>query len=125
MSKGSKEREEASGKDTTYHAILLKHSRVPSILDIVDTLRHQAQSQLSVHEQVVKQTPGGILAVAESRMRRAGVKGETQSLPFVNIIVSDRRVVCSRVGVAGAVGDGSHGFDAENVFEGKVGLVPV
>jgi hypothetical protein len=56
-------------------------------------------------------------------MRRAGVKSEAQGLPFVDVVVGDGRVVCSRGGVAGAVGDGSHGFDAEDAFEGEVGLV--
>jgi hypothetical protein len=70
------------GKRKTHHTILPKHSRIPRVLDIVHALRHQSQSQLLVHEQVVQQTPGGVLAVAESRMRRVGVESETQSLPF-------------------------------------------
>jgi hypothetical protein len=119
------EDEEELGSKNTYHAVLVKHRRVPSVLDIVNALRHQSQSQLSVHEQVVQQTPRGILAVAESRMRRASVESETQCLPFGNVVVGDGRVVCPRCGVAGAVGDGSHGLDAEDAFEGEVGLVSV
>jgi hypothetical protein len=113
------------GKRKTHHTILPKHSRVPRVLDIVHALRHQSQSQLLVHEQVVQQTPGGVLAVAESRMRRVGVESETQCLPFGNVVVGDGRVVCSRVGVAGAVCDLGHGFDSEDAFEGEVGLVSV
>ena len=46
-------------------------------------------------------------------MRWVGVKSEAQSLPFGDIVVGNGRVVCSRGGMAGAVGDLSHCFDAE------------
>ena len=50
--------------EETYHAKFVKHRRVKSVLDIINTLRDQAQSQLSVHEQVVQQTVGSVVAVA-------------------------------------------------------------
>ena len=75
--------------NATYHAELVEDRRVEPVLDVIDVLRHQAQSQLSVHEQVVQQTPGSVVAVAQSRMRRAGIKSEAQSLPLGNVVVGN------------------------------------
>lgn len=61
--------------------------------------------------------------VGERGMRRVGVLGNTQVLPFANVVVSNAGIVGGILTVTGQVGNDRHGLDTDHALQSEVGLV--
>lgn len=67
---------------------------------------------------------GIVGSIRQGRVRRVGIMGNSKSLPSVNVIVSNTRVVCSLVIVVCHVSNDRHSFNANDSLESQVGLIP-
>lgn len=56
-------------------------------------------------------------------MRRVGVLRNAQVLPFLDVLVSNARIVGGILAVAGHVGNDRHGLDTDHALQSEVGLV--
>ena len=104
-------------------AVFFDDGRVEGALDVVHVLRDQAEVELFVAVEVVQVAVGVVHAVGERGVGRVGVLRDAEGLPLGDVVVGDGGVVVCVGGVAGEVGDDGHGFDADDAFEGEVGLV--
>ena len=104
-------------------AVLVADGWVEGALHVVDGLRHEVERELAVGVEVVEQAVGVVGAVVEGRVRWVGVVSDAQVLPLRDVAVGGSGVVGCIYGVAGEVGDGGHGLDADHALEGEVGLV--
>ena len=103
------------------HAEDLTDGRVPGGLHVVDRLRDDVEGKEFVRVGVVEEAVGGAPFVGEDGVAARGVDGEVFPLREVR--------GCGRGefgGVGGLVddgGDGGHGLDSDDTFDGEIGLI--
>ena len=104
-------------------AVLLNDGRVEGALDVVHVLRDQSEIEFFVAVEIVEVAVRVVHAVGERCVGWVGILRDAEGLPLGDVVVRDGGVVGCVGGVAGEVGDDSHGFDADDAFEGEVSLV--
>lgn len=99
----------------------LGDGRVPGGLHVEDARRHDVELEEAVRVDVVQEPVRGPPLVGEQRVSARRVDGEVLPLPDV---VGRRAGEVLRVGGgADDAGDLRHGLDADDAFDGEVGLV--
>ena len=99
----------------------LGDGRVPGALHVVDALGHDVQGEELVRVDVVQQAVRGAPFVGEQRVAAGRVDGVV--FPLSDVGGGGGGEVLRVGGGAGDGGDGGHGLEADDAFDGEVGLV--
>lgn len=63
------------------------------------------------------------ITVRQSSVGRGDSLIDSQSLPFVHVIIGDSRVIGSIGCMTGLLGNDGHGLDTDHSLQGQVGLI--